>query len=440
MLRGMGKLKSVKIGLLGLGTVGAGVANLISSNKEVFKDKYDIDLSITHAVVNDVNKNRDVCDKSLSIHDNVQQLLTDPDIDIVVELIGGVDKAYEYVKDAISNGKAVVTANKALIATHGKELFDIAKDNKTVVLYEASVAGGIPIIKVLREGLASNNILSLHGILNGTSNYILTKMSNDKISYNSALKLAQEKGYAESDATYDVEGMDAQYKLSILASIGYGIPLSIENIYREGISDIEPFDIDSANSLGYVLKHLCIGELLENNKLLLRVHPALLKKEHILANIDGVTNAVNIKGDNVGDTLYSGPGAGAMPTASAVVSDILDISRMIPNYDSIVAPLSFKRLRDDVETLDIKELKTSYYLRFYAQDTSGVLAKITKILAENNISVETFVQDSSVKNDSGMPLVLLTHPSKELDIKKAIDDLEGLNEVRSSVKLIRVEV
>lgn len=431
-------MKQIRIGLLGCGTVGSSVIKLLLDHKDKFKDKHGIEFTITEVAVRSLKKNRDLSlPKQIIVHDNPIELTASDNVDIVVEVVGGTDIAYECVKQALQNAKPVVTANKALIATYGEELFNIATKQDVSLLFEASVGGGIPIIKSLREGLASNNILSILGIINGTSNYILTEMIEKGVDYKDALSNAQQLGYAESDPSSDVCGYDAQYKLAIMSSLAYGVKLSTEGIYCEGIDSIAGFDIKIAENLGYSIKHLCIAQALDNNKILLRVHPALLRKESMLAQVNGVMNAVSITGDSVGNTLFYGPGAGGEATASAIVADIIDTVKIRNNSSKFVFGYANKDV--NVELLNIGELVCSYYLRFDADDTSGVLAKVTNILAKEKISIKTFIQNCKFQKDSIVPLVLITHPAKEENVQNAVEKLSLLKEINGKIHLIRIE-
>ncbi|MBT6539850.1 MAG: homoserine dehydrogenase [Francisellaceae bacterium] len=435
---GVDKLKQVNVGIIGLGTVGASVLKLLVDHKGKFIDKHGFELNVTQAVVKNLSKDRDRCNNSeLLIHDDLNALVQDSSIDIVVEVMGGLDHAYDCVKKALENKKPVVTANKALIATYGEELFKISIENSAPLLFEASVGGGIPIIKSLRESLASNNILTIRGIINGTSNYILTQMCENNLSYDIALKQAQDLGYAEADPSSDVDGYDAQYKLAIMSALAHGVSLSTEGIYCEGISRIDQFDIKIAKSLDYTIKHLCIAEIIDNKSLLLRVHPAFVHKNNILAQVNGVMNAINIEGDSVGNTLFYGPGAGGSATASAIVADIIDAVKLQSSNTTPV--FGYVKQNTDLELVNIDDLKTSYYIRFDAEDTAGVLAKVTNVLASKDISIETFIQNCKFRNGKSVPLVLITHPAKESLISKAAKELENIAEIHSKIQLIRIE-
>ncbi|MBN4059779.1 homoserine dehydrogenase, partial [bacterium AH-315-I11] len=355
--------------------------------------------------------------------------------------------AYQLVLEAIAHGKHVVTANKALIATYGNEIFKAARDNNVIVAYEAAVAGGIPIIKVVREGLAANKIDWLAGIINGTGNYILTEMQSRSRPFVDVLKEAQDLGYAEADPTYDVEGIDAAHKLTILSALAFGTPLQLEKVYTEGISQITPEDLEYADELGYRIKHLGISSLSEQG-IDLRVHPTLIAKQELIAKVDGVMNAVLVHGDAVGSTLYYGAGAGAEPTASAVVADVIDIVRRMGCIDNSkegqeqIPALAFQHeaLRD-TRILPIEEIVCAYYLRISVQDKVGVIADITEILGDNGISIDAMIQkdpDKSGKDHEAIPVIIMTHEIQEAVMNKAITELEGLDAVTAGIIRIRV--
>ena len=352
--------------------------------------------------------------------------------------MGGYDPAFELIKKALFNKKHVVTANKALIAERGNELFRFAQDNGVILAFESSVAGGIPIIKALREGLAANRINWLAGIINGTGNFILTKMASDQRQFEDVLQEAQAKGYAETDPTFDIEGIDAAHKLTIMSSIAFGIPLQFAETYTEGISKITPEDISYADELGYAIKHLGIASSSDSG-IEMRVHPTLISKTQLLANVDGVENAIMINGNSVGSTLYSGPGAGAEATASAVVADIIDIARYkisgskVPIYPS----LGYHVLRSDIPVRGIDEIETEYYLRIPVMDRVGVMAKISSILQAHEINIEAVIQKEPVSEI--VPIIILTHLAKEKNMKLAMQAIEHLEEVVGCINRIRVE-
>ena len=364
--------------------------------------------------------------------DDAKKLLNDPEIDIIVELIGGTDPARDFILQAIRNGKHIVTANKALLATEGNELFEAAREKGVYLGFEASVAGGIPIIKILREGLAANRILSVYGIINGTCNYILTKMTSENVDFNSALKEAQELGYAEADPTLDIEGIDSAHKLTLISSLIYGIPLSYNMLYCEGISKISTHDIQFAKEFGYRIKLLAITKAV-NDEIEMRVHPTMIPENYMIAKVDGVFNAVYVNGNAVGETLYYGKGAGDMPTGSAVVSDIIDIASK--KGCAYHAPL---RHYGNFHVKDIDDIDSIYYFRFTAIDKPGVLSRISGILGSYNISIASVIQKGRHAGEA-VPLVVLTHKSREKDVKKAIEEIDRLDVVADKTIFIRVE-
>ncbi len=417
----------IKVGIIGVGTVGASVVNILKDNAAVISARAGVDIVAKSGVVKSLNKKRDL---DIKLSDNVDDVLNDSEIDIVVELMGGVDEAFEVVKRALRSGKAVVTANKALLAYHRYELQEIAKD--IAFEYEASVAGGIPIINALRDGLSANHIESIMGILNGTCNYMMTKMTNEGVAYDAVLKEAQELGYAEADPTFDVGGYDAAHKLLILSSIAYGIDAKPEDILIEGIQNISQDDIAFAREFGYVIKLLGIAKK-DKNEVELRVHASLIKKEAMIAKIDGVMNGISVVGDKVGETLYYGAGAGGDATASAVVANIIDIARSGKSKPM----LGFDKPMEAGLTLKpIQNIESKYYLRTNVSDKIGVLARITKIFEENNISIETILQRPS--SNGSVNLLISTHLAFERDIQSLINSLENLTFVNFRPVMIRI--
>ena len=418
----------IKVGIIGVGTVGTSVAQILKDNADVISARAGTDIVVKSGVVKNLSKERGL---DIKLTDNVDDILNDPEIDIVVELMGGVEEPFEVVKRALSSGKAVVTANKALLAYHRYELAELAKD--IAFEYEASVAGGIPIINALRDGLSANHIESITGIMNGTSNYMMTKMTNDGIGYDDILKEAQDLGYAEADPTFDVGGFDAAHKLLILASIAYGIDAKPEDILIEGIDNVSQDDISFAKEFGYAVKLLGIAKK-DGNEVELRVHAALIKQEEMIAKIDGVMNAISVVGDKVGETLYYGPGAGGDATASAVVANIIDIARS----GKSTPMLGFDRPMEG-KKLTLKptaNIQSKYYLRINVSDKAGVLARITKIFEEHNISVETMLQRSAAEGSAN--LLISTHIAVEKDIQNMIKELESLDFVKSTPVMIRI--
>jgi homoserine dehydrogenase len=429
-------LKAVKVGICGLGTVGSGTFNVLTRNAQDITRRAGREIIIQQVGSRRDNPAADTANTNFTR--DIFEVATNPDIDIVVELIGGYDVAKKLVLLAIENGKHVVTANKALIAEHGTEIFAAAEAKGVSVMYEAGIAGGIPIVKALREGLAGNKINWLAGIINGTGNFILTEMRDKGRDFADVLQEAQDLGYAEADPTFDVEGIDAAHKLTILASIAYGIPLQFENCFCEGIGGITPEDVQYAEELGYRIKHLGVSSRSESG-IDLRVHPTLIPEKRSIAKIDGVLNAIMVNGDAVGDTLFSGPGAGAGPTASAVVADVIDLARsMDAPASSRVHHLGFKQV-DDTKVLSIEEIKTAYYLRIPALDKTGVLAKIASILSERGINIEALIQKEQAEGEEVVQVILLTHSIQEKIMNDAIAAIEALKETQGDVTRIRVE-
>lgn len=430
-------LKPVKVGICGLGTVGSGTFNILQENAEEITRR--VGRSI---VVEQIGARRDnpTCDTTdIDITRDIFDVANNPEVDIIVELIGGTSVARELVLTAIENGKHIVTANKALIAEYGNEIFEKAQAKGVMVAFEAAVAGGIPIIKTLREGLSSNKIEWLAGIINGTGNFIMTEMSEKGRAFDDVLKEAQELGYAEADPTFDVEGIDAAHKLTILASIAYGIPLQFEKTYTEGISRITAEDVSFAQEMGYAIKHLGIARRTKAG-VELRVHPTLISKKALLANVNGVMNAVMVKGDAVGPTLTYGAGAGALPTGSSVVADIIDVARTLTADPTNRVPhLAFQadQLSDEA-ILPMDEIECGFFLNMTIQDRAGVLANITQILSTNGISIESVIQREREGSDL-VPLVVMTHDVKERNMNAAIAAIEALPDVAGAVQRIRVE-
>ena len=418
----------MNIGIIGVGTVGQSVCKILEDNKDIITARAGVELNVISGVVNNLTKKRDV---NIKLSDNVDDILNDDSIDIVVELMGGIEKPYEVVKKALQKGKAVVTANKALLAYHRYELQEIAKD--TPFEFEAAVAGGIPIITALRDGLGANHIESIKGIMNGTTNYMLDKLINEGIAYDVILKEAQELGYAEADPTFDVGGFDAAHKLLILASIAYGIDAKPEDILIEGIENIHFADIEFAKEFNYALKLLGITKT-KGNEVELRVHPVFIPQDQMISKIGGVMNGISVVGDKVGETLYYGPGAGGDATASAVIANIIDIARKGKGSPM----LGFTKPLEHGLTLSAKDnIETKYYLRLKVQDKSGVLAKVSAILGDKNISIETMLQkplDNSCAN-----LLLSTHTCNEKDIKDAMKTIELSDFIEGKIAMIRIE-
>lgn len=432
-------MEPVKVGLLGMGTVGGGTVNVLSRNAEEISRRAGRGIQVTHAATRDVNKAR-ICDTTgITLTTNPQEVVSDPDVQIIVELIGGDTLARELVLSAISNGKHVVTANKALIAKHGNEIFAAAQKKGVVVAFEAAVAGGIPIIKALREGLAGNRVEWLAGIINGTGNFILTEMRDNGSDFGDVLAEAQRLGYAEADPTFDVEGIDAAHKLTILASIAFGIPLQFDACYTEGITKITREDVVYAEELGYRIKHLGVARRTDAG-VELRVHPTLIPERRLIANVDGVMNAVLVEGDAVGPTLYYGAGAGADPTASAVVADVVDVVRTLTSDpENRVPHLAFQPdALSDLPILSMDQVETAYYVRLQCEDKPGVLANVASILGDSDISIEAIMQKEPA-GDAPATIILLTHRVNEGKMNAAIASIEGLDAVTGEVTRIRLE-
>ena len=433
-------MKPVKIGILGLGTVGGGAAVVLQRNAAEIARRAGREIVITRASASDLSKPR-LCDTSkIVMTTNGFDIINDPDIDIIIETIGGAGIVKDMVMQAIENGKHVVTANKSLIALHGNEIFAKASEKGVIVAFEAAVAGGIPIIKAIREGLSGNQIEWLAGIINGTGNFILTEMRDKGRDFADVLAEAQVLGYAEADPTFDVEGIDAGHKLTILASIAFGIPLQFDKVYTEGITQITRTDVEYAEQLGYRIKSLGIARKTAKG-IELRVHPTLIPERRLIANVNGVMNAVLVKGDAVGATLYYGAGAGAEPTGSAVVADVIDVVRALTSDpENRVPHLAFQaNALADIPVLDSGDFETAYYLRLNAEDKSGVLADVTRILADCDISIEAILQKPPAKNETIVPIILLTQVTQEHKLNVAIAKIEQLETVSGKVSRIRLE-
>ena len=430
----------VKVGILGLGTVGGGTVNVLQRNAEEIARRAGRGIVVTHAAARDLNKPRICSTDGITITVAPKEVVEDPEIAIVIELIGGDTLARDLVMRAIENGKHVVTANKALIAKHGNEIFAAAQAKGVIVAFEAAVAGGIPIIKAIREGLAGNQIEWLAGIINGTGNFILTEMRDKGRDFDDVLKEAQELGYAEADPEFDVEGIDAAHKLTILASIAFGIPLQFEKAFTEGITKITREDVTYAEELGYRIKHLGISRRTDKG-IELRVHPTLIPERRLIANVDGVMNAVLVQGDAVGPTLYYGAGAGAEPTASAVVADVVDVVRVLTSDpENRVPHLAFQPdSLSDLPILKMEDVETAYYLRMQVKDEPGVLANVTRILGDKGISIEAIIQKEPQGGSAEASVIMLTHTVLEKQMNEAIQQIESLDTISGEVTRIRME-
>lgn len=427
----------LSVGICGLGTVGGGTLALLEQNAALITARAGCPIRVTHVATR--TPKPDLCGQVAHTGSDPLAITSDPEVDVVVETMGGYDVAFEVIQRALSNGKHVVTANKALIAERGNELFALASANEVTLAFESAVAGGIPIIKALREGLAANDIEWLAGIINGTGNFILSEMSAKQSEFSEVLQQAQELGYAEADPTFDVEGIDAAHKLTIMSAIAFGIPLQFEKTYTEGISGISPADISFAEELGYRIKHLGIARKTVRG-VEMRVHPTLVSNTRLLANVNGVGNAVMVQGNFVGSTLYSGPGAGAEATASAVVADLIDLARdRLAGVKAPVRPaLGSTQTGSSLDVLPIEQIEVGYYLKIPVLDKLGVMAKLSAVLQQRGISIEAIIQKES-ENSETVPVVILTQVVRERELNAALDALAELDEVTGPVTRIRIE-
>ncbi|MES2025126.1 MAG: homoserine dehydrogenase [Pseudomonadota bacterium] len=433
-------MKSIKVGLLGIGTVGAGTFNVLKRNQEEISRRAGHGIEIVMVADLDVARAKELVGDQCEVVNDGNLVVANPEIDIVVELIGGYGIAKDLVLKAIANGKHVVTANKALLAIHGDEIFKAAQDKGVMVAYEAAVAGGIPIIKALREGLTANRIEWIAGIINGTTNFILSEMRDKGLDFDTVLKEAQRLGYAEADPTFDIEGVDAAHKATLMAAIAFGIPVQFDKAHVEGITKLEAVDIRYAEQLGYRIKLLGIAKRTPQG-IELRVHPTLIPSKRLIANVEGAMNAVLVQGDAVGATLYYGKGAGAEPTASAVIADLVDIARLADADPAHRVPhLAFQpNAMADTPILPISEVTTSYYLRMPVADEVGVLAKVTSILAESTISIDAMLQKEPALGETQTDIIMLTHQTQEKNVEAAIKKIEALSTVLGKVTKIRLE-
>lgn len=421
----------MNIGILGLGTVGGGVVNVLNNNKKTIERRTGSEIHIAHAAVKNINDETICSTKNILLTEDAFEVVNNPNIDVILELIGGIDFPKKLIEAAIRNGKHVITANKALIANHGNELLELAKENNTNLLFEASVAGGVPILKSIEQGLGANKIELVAGIINGTGNFILTEMRDKGRSFHNVLKEAQELGYAESDPTYDVEGIDAAHKLAILSSMAFGCKLEFDNVSTIGISEIEGEDVSYAGDLGYYIKHLGIAKKI-NDEIEMRVHPTLIPKTTLLANVDGVMNAVLVNGNAVGTTLYYGAGAGSDATASAVIADLLDIMNGTVNNDI----LGWKELKEFTNKNN-NSIESIFYLRFITSNESDVLDSISSTLKNHNISIESVIQKKI--DDMNTHVAVITSKSRTGDITEAVNNIQEHDFVKGVVKIIHVE-
>jgi homoserine dehydrogenase len=437
-------MKPIKVGLLGIGTVGCGTFNVLARNQEEITRRAGRGIEIVAVADLNTARAKELTGGKVKVVADGNEIVNDPEIDIVIELIGGYGVAKELVLKAIANGKHVVTANKALLATHGNEIFAAAQAKGVMVAFEAAVAGGIPIIKALREGLTANRIEWIAGIINGTTNFILSEMRDKGLDFGTVLKEAQRLGYAEADPTFDIEGVDAAHKATIMSAIAFGIPVQFDKAHVEGITKLEAVDIKYAEQLGYRIKLLGITKRTKVNGvegIELRVHPTLIPSKRLIANVEGAMNAVLVQGDAIGATMYYGKGAGAEPTASAVIADLVDITRLATaDPEHRVPHLAFQpNALTDIQILPMSEITTSYYLRMHVADQPGVLAELTRILADGSISIDAMMQKEPAEGETHTDIIMLTHQTQEKNVSAAIAKMEQLATVVGNVTKIRLE-
>ncbi len=432
---------AVRVGIIGFGTVGSGVVKILVERQELIRRRLGCPIEIARIADLDVKRDRGVAISKAILTTDAYEIIKDSGIDIVVELMGGYDPARRYLLDAIGHHKHVVTANKALLAVHGEEIFRAADEAGVDIGFEGSVGGGIPIIRAMKEGLSAENITAIYGIVNGTCNYILTRMTDEGKPFSEVLSDAQRLGYAEADPTLDVGGADSAHKLAILANLAFGTPVPIKDIYTEGVDRVTPLDISFAEEFGYKIKLLAIAKLADG-EIEARVHPTMIPKEYLLSKVDGVYNAIYIAGVSVGETLFYGPGAGALPTGAAVVSDLIDIARNMMKGETMggrVPPASFLTSgRTPLKVKRMEEVESLYYLRFMAEDRPGVLSKISGVLGKYQISISSVIQQGR-KAGGSVPLVMMTHRAKERDVQEALHQMNQMNYVSEPTVLIRVE-
>ncbi len=433
-------MKEIQVGLIGFGTVGAGVVKILQSNADVIEKRMGTKIVLKRVADVDTTRDRQVSLTPGTLTPDARQVTDDPDIKIVMELMGGIEPAKEYILKAIRNGKHIVTANKALLALHGHEIFSEALKGGVDVGFEASVGGGIPLIRSIKEGLVANRIESIFGILNGTSNYILSKMTDEGLEFKKVLKEAQAKGYAEADPTYDIQGIDAAHKLTILIRIAFGMDFRFEDVFIGGISEITPMDIQFSRKFGYRIKLLAIAKM-DKGRIEARVHPTMIPEAHLLSTVEGVFNAIYIKGDAVGPTLFYGQGAGQMPTGSAVVSDLVELGRnfLVKAEGCRVPPLSFQDSAiEKVPPKKMDELVMPFYMRFSALDRPGVLSRVSGVLAQHDISIASVIQEGR-QTTGTVPIVMMTHEAKEKNVHDALSKINRLEDIAGKTILIRVE-
>jgi homoserine dehydrogenase len=431
-------MKNVKIGLIGFGTIGAGVVKILADNAEVIRQRLGATLEVGRIADLDITTDRGVQVGKGVLTTDANAVLEDPEIEIVIELIGGYEPARSFVLKAIQNGKHVVTANKALLAKHGEEIFSTADEKGLGIGFEAAVGGAIPIIRSIREAFSANRISAIEGIVNGTANYILSKMSDENCDFQTALQEAQEKGYAEADPTFDIEGIDSAHKIAILTRLAYGAPISLDEITVQGITSITPEDIECAREFGYRIKLLAISKF-EGNSIDVRVHPAMIRVDHPMANVNGVLNAIRVCDDLMEENILVGHGAGALPTGAAVVGDVMEIVRnSLIGTGTRVPAQSFQKTTP-IPLKNMGEIESEYFLRFRVKDVPGVLAKISGILGDHSISIESMIQRGRDDNGKGVPLVMMIHRSNEKNVQDALTEIDRLDVVCEKSNLIRVE-
>ncbi len=430
-------MKTIRVGLIGYGTIGKGVFDIVEKQRNFFKSAFGLDIKVSAIAEKNPEVIKNIPTNNVFVTQNSDEIINNQDINIVVELIGGITIAKDIIIKSIKAGKHIVTANKHLIAKFGHEIFPLAQENKSDVYFEASVGGGIPVIKALRESLTANDIIKIQCIINGTTNYILSRIHDEGLSFKEVLKDAQEKGFAEADPTFDVDGIDAMHKVAILTELAYGHKISVENIYTEGIRDITPEDVAYADELGYTIKLLGIIQKQDKN-VDARVHPVLLPKSHPLANVNDVFNGVLIKGDFVDSVLLTGKGAGRYPTASAVVSDIVDISRNIVSNSPNRTPMNFFSDDKIMDVVSINDIYCRYYLRFTVTDKEGVMAKLSSNLEKKQISIASIMQKEN-KIETEASIIILTHKTKEQFLQEAIKEINNLDIVKKTTQVIRIE-
>lgn len=432
-------MKEIQVGLLGCGTVGTGVARLLIDSKRIISARLGAALNLKSVADLDIHKDRGIRFEEHVLTTDSEAVVNDPDIDIIIEMIGGEGIAKDFILKAIENGKQIITANKALLAAQGNMLFKAAAEKGVDLAYEAAVGGCMPIIKTMRESLVADRIQSMTGILNGTCNYILTQISDQRQSFSDALAEAQQKGYAEADPTLDVEGIDTAHKIAILTALAYGMEINLPAVYVEGISRITPLDVEFAEHFGYRIKLLAISKN-NGNTIEARVHPTMIPFDNLLSNVNGTVNAVMVTGDAVGDIMLYGRGAGMMPTASAVVSDAVDIARNLMNGTACrIPPLAFQKdAVQKIKIMPMDEIVTHYYFRFMVLDRPGVLSKISGVLGNHDISIQS-VQQKGRKTDGSVPVVMVSHRAKEADVQKALREINNLDVASERTVLIRIE-